>query len=385
MALTALSGTPIVPIGAAHRFGNTGIAALGTTTIDAANEACIMYGHVFTSDGASHTINTTGSSSLGWRSGALTFANAGTTVKVGLAALDTATGPPARAANAAGVITFDVSKSHTGGGGTITANAWQENVPDTGTKTIANGDLVAFCVQATARAGSDIIRPSAANNIGPIAFPGVTDFVGAAYASAIRTPNAVITFSDGALGFFYGGFVASVGSTTQTWNNTSGTKEYGNLLQFTFPVNVYGLYFSGVASGDVDAILYSDPLGTPVAQKTSSVDLNVISTAAADTEFRVLFASPFTLAADTACAAILKPTSATNISMNYKTFNASSHQASEMPGTAGYAVNRNAGAFAAQNTNKDRFAIGLLVGAFDNGASTSPVSKLISAQRGAPY
>lgn len=45
---------------------------------------------------------------------------------------------------------------------------------------------------------------------------------------------------------------------------------------------------------------------------------------------------------------------------------AASHQSSES-GSNSYAINRNTGAFAAQISQKDRFGIGLLVGAFDTG------------------
>ncbi len=44
---------------------------------------------------------------------------------------------------------------------------------------------------------------------------------------------------------------------------------------------------------------------------------------------------------------------------------------SEMLGTNGYAINRASGAFAAQNSNKDLYAVGLLVGAFDAGGSAA--------------
>lgn len=52
--------------------------------------------------------------------------------------------------------------------------------------------------------------------------------------------------------------------------------------------------------------------------------------------------------------------------MDYKTFASSAHQAAES-GSNGYAINRNTGAFASQNSNLDRYGIGILVGAFDTG------------------
>lgn len=365
MALVALGGTPLVMIGAAHRQFAPVLAALSNTTIDAANEACIMYGRIFTEDGASHTIDTTGSSSLGWRTGTTTFANAGTTVKVGLAAMDTATGPPARAANVADVITFDVSKSMVGGGGGITTTAWQEHVPDAGTKTIANGDLVAFCVQMTALGGADSVLVSSASVSAASSRPNVSNFVGAAYASNSSSPNAVITFSDGVLGFFFGGHVASIGTTTTTWNSGSATKEFGNFIQVPVPMKAYGVMFGANIGGDVDAILYSDPLGTPAVAASVSIDSNVIAAAAGDFAAYELFATPYSMLPNTAYALILKPTTANNVLFEYKTFNAAAHQKSESLGTNCYAVSRAAGAFAAVNSNKDRYAIGLLVGALD--------------------
>lgn len=364
MAFATLDGVPMLVIGVPQRHFYPSAVAMGSTAIDAANEAVIMVGQVYTSDGGSHTIDTSGSSSLGWRCGTATFSNAGTTVKVGLAPVDTANGPSARAANTANVIDFDVFASFTGGGGGITGNAWQESVPTSGSKTVANGDLVAFAIQMTARGGTDAVNPNGIN--GPLTTAGLptwSTYTGGSYATPGRLPNAVITFSDGARGYFYGGYVAS-GISSTTWNNTSGTKEYGNLIQLPFPAKAFGIVCSAAISGDTDAILYSDPLGTPSAQKTVSIDLNTVGDSTASVH-SVLFASPYSMAANTPYAAILKPTSATNISLSYKTFGATAHQNSESGGN-GYAISRNAGAFASQNSGLDRYSIGLLVGAFDD-------------------
>ena len=264
MSLVALDGTPLVLLGAPMRGGVASATPLSSTLLDAAGEACIMVGRIFTEDGASHTIDTSGSSALEWQTGAVTFANAGTTVVVGLAAVDAATGPPVRAVNVANVITFDVSRSHTGGG--ITAIGWQTNVPTSGTKTIANGDLVAFCVQMTARGGTtDLVNVSTAAAGSAQLRPTVTNYIGAAYNDAARLPNAVITFSDGARGWFWGGYVTS-SATNRAFNNTA-TREYGNLLQFPFPVRAYGITASVIASGDLDLKLYTRPAGDPCRSK----------------------------------------------------------------------------------------------------------------------
>ncbi|WP_338688335.1 hypothetical protein V5279_23640 [Bradyrhizobium sp. 26S5] len=364
MSLVALDGTPLTIMGCPLRRFVPNCSSLTGNAISAANDSLIMIGYIFTEDGASHTIDTTGSSSFGWRCGpSLTFANAGTTVKVGLAAVDTANGPPVRAVNVANAITFDVAAVFTGGGGGITGSAWQTSVPTTGTKTVANGDFLAFAIQMTAKGGSDSLQVQCASQGGIVGvMPTVT--TGSSYSNTTQLPNAVITFSDGVRGYFYGGYVAS-SSTTQTWSSADTTKEYGNLIQLPVPAKAYGVVFNAALFGNTDAILYSDPLGTPSAQKTVSIDLNTIGVASAG-PIVVLFPSPYSMSANTPYAAILKPTTSTSIQADFKTYASSAHQSSES-GSNGYAINRNTGAFAAQNSSKDRFGIGLLVGAFDSG------------------
>lgn len=371
MSIVALDGTPLVQLGSIIIPGQTLAWAATNFLQDAANEACHMYGQIVTDDGASHTIDTTGSSSLQWRAGPVTFANAGTTFKVGLAAMDTATGPAGRATNVADVITFSVSKSMAGGGGGVTANAWQTHVPDAGTLTVANGNFIAFCTQMTALGGVDLINTSVHTTGSAPGRPATTSFTGGSYASAGGAPNCIISFSDGHLGWFAGAPVFST-VTAQTWNSGSGTKEYGNYLQFPFPLKIYGIYSIFALGGDCDFIVYSDPLGTPVAEKTVSADAN--ATAAATVRYHYhFFSSPYQTTPNQPLAVIAKP-GATNVTMTYRTMNASAHQVADHCGTNGYAVNRASGAFAAQNSNKDRFPIGLLVGAFsDGGFPTSRV------------
>lgn len=364
MSLAAIGGTPLVVIGIPFVRSNEGLSALVGTTQDAANEACIMYGHYVTDDGGSHTIDTSGSSAIEWRSGAVTLANGASAFKVGLAAVDTANGPPGRAANAADVISFDVSRTYTSAAAPA-ANSAVSSIPTAGSKTIAHGDFGAVATQMTARAGADSIVTNASGLAVPVPRPGVTGFTGAAYASVNAVPNAIITFSDGHLAWFYGGAVGS-GNSTQTWNSGSATKEYGNLFHLPFPVTVYGIIAACNVAGDTDFVLYSDALGTPVAERTVSADLNTVSSSSSRYA-EYLFSTPYSVAANADIAAIVKPTSGTSISATFKSYSASAHQVAEVCGTSAYAVNRASGAFAAQNSSKDRFAIGLLVGAFDAG------------------
>lgn len=366
----ALDGNPLFPIGVdLLMLGNLGYPTATNITLDAANEASICLGHVFTSDGQTHTLDTSGSSSIGWRAGAVTFANAGTTVKVGLATVDDTTGPASRATNVADVVTYSVSASLTGGGGGISANTWHEHVPDTGSLSVGHTDLLAMAVQMTARGGADsvIVTNSAIGN-GAFHRPGVTQFVGGAYTAVASVPNCHITFADGATGWFAGSSLWSVASTGQTWNSGSATKEYGNFIQRPYPMRVHGIISYTNFTNNADLVLYSDPLGgSPVAERTIAIDANQTQTGNSRAGFYML-SNPYNVAPNQPLGVIMKP-GASNISSIYKTFNAAVNGRSEIGGQNIYAINRASGAFAAQNSNKDKFAIGLLVEQFSGGVN----------------
>lgn len=363
MALQNVIGFPFMIGPGAH---GPSAPATGNIALDAANEASIFFGHIITSDGGSHTIDTTGSSSIGWNTETVTFANASTTVKVGLAAVDTDNGPPMRAVNVADVITFDVSKSMVGGSGLITSNAWLTHVPDAGTKTIANGDLVVFAVQMTARAGADAVQVGhAAPSNASINRPTTTSFVGGSYTTVVGIPKPFITFSDGAFGWIAASDVYSL-NATRTWNSSGGTKEYGNLYQFPFPMKINGLWGWVDPDADFDVVLYSDPLGTPVAERTVSFDSSTVA-GATMRRFFAEFASPYTTTANQKIGAVWKP-GASNISTPYVTLGHADHKVARAGGTACSGISRASGAF---GEVVEQYYIGLLVSAFDDAVSAA--------------
>jgi hypothetical protein len=363
MALVALNGGLFVPIGPGANQQMAAPNGTSSNPLDATNKATIYIGHIITSDGGSHTIDTTGSSSLGWNAGSITFANSGTTVVVGLGNVLTTAGPPARAVHVSDVITFDVSKSLIGGGGGISASAWQTHVPDTGSKTIANGDLVAFCIQMTARAGVDSIITRSVATPASLHRPLVTAFSGT-YGSISGTPNAIITFADGALGYFHGCDIWS-NIAVRTWNSGGATKEYGQLFSLPFPTRIYGVYGWVDPDNDFDIILYSDPLGTPVAEKTVSIDANTVSSATGS-KFVATFNSSYATTVNQNIGVVFKP-GAANISTYYRTIANAAYRITDAWGTSGYGISRASGAFADANSSLDHYYVGLIAGAFDAG------------------
>ena len=221
----------------------------------------------------------------------------------------------------------------------------------------------------TARGATDSIALSAASNASYL-IPNITTYSPSTFTAVTSVPNAIITFSDGIIGYFYMSEVFSA-ITSVSFNSSSGTKEYGQLFNLPFPLRIYGIYgwmFPSISTSDVDVILYSVPLsGSPVAEKTRTVDANTIQVAGAR-KFATLFSSPYTYTANTDIAAVFKP-GASSVSVFYKTFASSAHRVAEVFGTSGYGISRSSGAFANVNSSLDHFYIGLLVGAFDAGGA----------------
>lgn len=366
MALTALGGMNYAVIGGLSWQGALQ-RPVGVTNItqDAANEATHMIGQMWWEDGGSHTVDTTLASRLEFRTGATTFANGSTTFVVGLAAVDLATGPPGRAANASDVITLDVAWSGVGSGSPgITANAWQSKTPTTGTKTIAHGDFIAFCTQMTARAGADsIITVAGATNSGQRPF--VTTFTGGAYAVAASTPVCVVIASDGTRGYLFGGSPFSVALST-TFNSGSSPNERGNLITLPGPARIIGAVANVTPSANFDLVVYSDATGTPVARGTASFDANAVNANAANLPMIGYFA-PYTAAAGS-YAVVCKP-GVSNVTISGVTLNDANYQNAYPLGVGGNAINRASGAFGQQNSGLDRYGIGILIDSIDNAVS----------------
>lgn len=368
-AFTAVGGI----CGLGVRDNTTGTSA--DITLDAALECCYFIGHVYNEDLGSHTVDTGGSSSFGFLPGAgIAFTGVGTLLKIGVAAIDSGVGPVARPVNVSDAVTFDCYKQWIGTDAHgIASTTWHETgLPTLGSKTIAHGDLVAFAVQMVTEDAVAVdnvkVRAMALASSATRPFEGA--FTGGAYAVQGNTPNCVITYHDGTIGFFIGSFVYSTSASTGTltMNSSGATKEGGNLFQAAAPSKIYGAQISGLTPTiDFDLVLYGDPLGTPTALATLSIDANQLGTATNGRNFIVLFPTPISWAANTPVALAVKP-GAANLAVTNKTMISSNHQKTMSLGANCYEVTRNTGAFAATNSNKNRVNFSLIVGSFDDGA-----------------
>lgn len=290
--------------------------AVSGVTVDAAGESCTAIGRVFLEAGAGSKVISPSGGKIHWLTGpAVTFANAGTTVRVGV-----------QDVGSSGIEdgTFDVHGDLVGGTDTISASAIQSTPMGSGTKTIAHGDLIAVSVEAIARGGSDAIlvaRASAGIPMGAFVFPYSSADTGSGPARQTQLMPVVIEFDDGTLGWiewvlpFHN--IQSPSSTN--FNNTSTPDEYAAMFKLPFRVGVNGfaLGLGNIASGDeLELILYADPLGSPTAIATVAMDSDFTGSTSTISAMWASFTSKI-LKAHTWYAAAVRPTTANNITVNY--------------------------------------------------------------------
>ena len=333
----------------------TGIGGTASDTLNAANETFAFIGQVLLENplSGSKTISSAGGGSIVWTAGAVTFANGATTFDIGIQDVSTATS----IAQPDG--TFDVKASFTGGGGGVTANAVNTSVMTTGTKTIAHGDLIAITLAMTTRGGTDSITV-ALNNMSNYwqdsLLPGVVNNTSGTWARNVTAiPNAYIVFDDGTIGWLAGTSFTKTAPTLLTYNSGTATAdEYGNLLTYPVTFNALGIAITGYAlnsSADFELLLYSTPLGTPVVERTITVDATQLTAVNSRLRGLFLFSTPFLLKANTGYAITLRPTTANNVGTYYHDVNNSTGGKAGSPNSYCYAVRRldNTGAFSDYN------------------------------------
>src|SRR4030095_12915179 len=120
MALTTIPTGILYPF-VTDSSGTSAKASGSGTAMNAATAKTAMIGRVYISGrpGSAKTIIAAVGGSISFRTGTVTFANAGTTIDLGIQDVDTANGPTARPDGS-----FDVSRTLTGGTDTISSNTW---------------------------------------------------------------------------------------------------------------------------------------------------------------------------------------------------------------------------------------------------------------------
>jgi hypothetical protein len=345
------------------------------STMDAAGESYFGIGYLLLSSGpgTSATISAAGSGQIHFRPGTTTFANGGTSLDIGIQDVD-ATGVEDGS--------FDVKATFVGGTDTITASVVNSATMETGSKTITHGDLVAVGFEMTARGGvsdSVIIQRSGITSLDPY---GSAD-VGSGPARITGIPLLTVQFDNGEVGWFdLSGFAHSL-SISSAFSVDSTPDEYAMVFQIPFPATATGAFArlaSVAAADDFELILYSDPLGTPVAERTIVQDMTFSANTTNDANYGRTFSSPYALLANTNYAIAVRPTTSGTIQLyrlGFNTGNGALRKATPL-GTnwSQYTRSNNTGAFGSQDVTLLPL-FGLWLSAFDDGVSTGGAASII--------
>lgn len=320
MALQSLANGMGMPLDSCMMWGSS---STSLNTIDAGGESVAFIGKVYIEGAASSKTISSGGGKIVFRTGTVTFANAGTNFRVGIQDL---------AATGLEDGTFDVYADLTGGGGGLASNTWYELAMATGTKTINHLDTVAICMEMTARGGADSVVISSFGHITingtSINFPYKTNDTGSGPTRQASVVNgAMIIFDDGTLGWIEGSWISPgiESAASQTYNSGSTPDEYAAVFQVPFKMSVRGGYLivGSIASTDnFEIILYSDAQGTPVAERTVTVDPNYTGSTSGNNSYFVSFSS-FTLSPGIWYALSMRPTTANNLALAYINIGAS--------------------------------------------------------------
>jgi len=231
---------------------------LTQTTMDAVGESTSYLGHLLWEDGASHTVSSAGGKIYLLFTVVSAWANVGTNLRVGIQDLTSGLEDG----------TFDVFDDLVPGTDTLTADVIKTVTMSSGTKTIAHSDLIAVVIEMTARGGTDAVSPARVTANAGMPYCAVDSGVGVTRSASM--PFCLIEADDGAVGWFHQACVPYT-STNTSFNSGSTPDEYALIFSLPFKATT-NMLFANI--GDVDAgengevILYSDPTGTPVAERT---------------------------------------------------------------------------------------------------------------------
>lgn len=333
---------------------HTSILSATGGTLDAATEKYAMIGRIQIAGRATSKTFSTSGAKIYYRTAAVTFANGGTTVDIGLQGLG-ASGPYAQPDGS-----FTIQTTLTGGGGGISANAWNTaTMSSGGPASLSHGDLIAVVWDMTGRGGADTVALTAASDgIGAAYnFPICNAYISSAWqstftAGAGRVPNVVLEFDDGTLATIDASYPMT-SSAVETYADSTNPDERGLLFQLPFGCKVDALVANiGAtdANSDFTLKLYSDPTGSPsVVASVAHLAERMAGGGAGITELPI--GSAVDLDPNTNYALTVLATGSTNVRLNTFTLAATGHRVLLNGGTTLAKVTRDgsSGAFTAES------------------------------------
>lgn len=340
----------------------SGIPALLSATVDTAGEMVAYIGHVWfaAGPGTSKTVSSAGGA-IQWRTGTITWAGAGSTIRVGLQDVSAASGPPAQPDED---WTGEPYAELVQGTDSLSSTTWTTSTIEAGSKTITHGDLIAVVFDMTVRNGVDSITVTGLQVTATQNRPLVVAKSGGTWATANQYPNFVITCDDGTLACFEGSPPASA-VTTRVINTGSTPDEYGNIINLPFDCKVDGLFSNLDADNECEFNLYSSAGGTPVQEQQVVIDPNQVAVAAGrPTE---AYIAPETLAAGSVYAVTVRPTTGSSVSVYEITVDAAAHLAFWPGGTNVYKCTRSDDTGTFTTDTSARIICGFKVSQIDDG------------------
>lgn len=336
-----------------------------SNVINAVGESIAFIGRLYLESGpGTSKVFSSAGAKIYARAASVTFANGSTNFRAGIQDVSLTTGLEDG--------TYDVQGNFTGGGGGV-ANGMNEWAMGSGTKTITHGDLIAVVLELTARGGADsigIVTP-AVGVTGNLIFPYCTTDTGGGPVKIKTLPQVITESDDGTLGWFGSESWAGGALQIASFNVDSTPDEYALVFEIPYKIEINAL--NGIitigASAAAELILYSDPLGTPVAERVITIDPDVV----AGTSFG-LFEEQITayeLQASTKYAIALRPTTTNNVAITGPTFGSGNGHLRRVTiwGTNAslYTRTGNTGAFGSEDTENIP-ALGFMANKIDNGA-----------------
>jgi hypothetical protein len=178
-------------------------------------------------------------------------------------------------------------------------------------------------------------------------------------------PNVILECDDGTLATIEHTLPASA-VTTRAFNTGSTPDEYGNIINLTFDCKTNGLWASlAPGTGDTELNLYSSALGTPVEEQQYTVDTN--QTYAVGGRSILVPIAEETLAAGSAYAVTVRPTTANNASAYEITVANAAHLAFWPGGTNVYKCTRSNDTGTFTTDTSSRMLMGFQVNQIDDG------------------
>lgn len=252
-------------------------ATMGNITLDADEEEVQFIGHIILDGGQEAGSKTFGTSSkIHWRTSTpITFAS-GATLRLGVkqaSSISTSVGPPPRAT--IGAAAFDVYQDLVGGTDTISAITDHSTAMDTGSLSVAHGDLIAICFHLDVSSGTpSVLIRCALPGFSTWHFPATTLITsGPTYTAQQRTPAFILEFDDGS----YGWLPLTFCQASMTSQAVGSAEKHGVLWNRPFPSKIDALRAYVQCAGgtsDFKLAIWSDPFGTPVEEASVSIDGN---------------------------------------------------------------------------------------------------------------